>query len=114
MRELLISKKEEAKEAVDLFCYRAAREMAALCTIMNGCDAIVFTAGIGENVPVVRKKICEWLEWLGIQLDDENNNTNSEIISDLQSKVIIAVIATNEDYMIAKHTKSLIKEKSID
>lgn len=114
MTKLLLSEKEEAKEAVDLFCYRAAREMAALCTIMKGCDAIVFTAGIGENAPIVRKKICEWLEWLGIQLDDQLNNMNSNIISHSQSKVVIAVIPTNEDYMIAKHTFALIKEKNID
>lgn len=114
MRELLISKAEEAKEAVDLFCFRSAREMAALCTIMKGCDAVVFTAGIGENAPVVRKKICEWLEWMGIYLDDNLNNTNNEIISHSQSKVLVAVIPTNEEYMIAKHTVSLIKGENND
>lgn len=114
MRELLISKKEEAKEAVNLFCYRAAREMAALSTILKGCDAVVFTAGIGENSPAVRKKICEWLEWMGIQLDDNLNIENNKIISHSQSKVVVAVVPTNEDYIIAKHTVSLIKGENND
>ena len=109
MRVLLASKREEAVEAIDLFCYRAARELAALAVILKGCDAIVFTAGIGENAPFVRKKICEWLDWMGVQLDDVKNNQNDTIISNPQSKVIVTVIPTNEDYMIAKHTLTLMK-----
>lgn len=111
MRVLLASREEAAVEAIDLFCYRAAREFIALTTILKGCHAIIFTAGIGENAPLVRKKICEWLDWMGVQLDDLKNNRNDTIISHLQSKIIVAVIPTHEEYMIAKHTVSLIKQK---
>ncbi len=114
VRVLLASKKAEAKEAIDLFCYRAARELGALVIILKGCDAIVFTAGIGENAPLIRKKICEWLDWMGVQLDDVKNERNDTIISNTQSKVIVTVIPTNEDYMIAKHTLSLIKGEHHD
>lgn len=109
MRELLTSKKEEAKDALDLFCYRAAREIVTLFIMLQGCDAIVFTAGIGENASLVRKKICEWLAWTGIQLDADSNDQHNTIISHPQSKILVAVIPTNEDYMIAKHTLSQIK-----
>jgi len=108
VRVLLASKKEEAVDAIDLFCYRAARELGALAIILKGCDAIVFTAGIGENAPLIRKKICQWLDWMGVQLDDITNNRNDTIISNPQSKVIVTVIPTNEDYMIAKHVLALL------
>lgn len=113
MRTLVASNKIEAKEAVDLFCYRAAREIGALSIILKGFDALVFTAGIGENCPFVRKKICEWLDWMGVQLDDAKNDQNDQndtIISPVQSRTIVAVIPTNEDYIIAKHTLSLMKD----
>lgn len=108
MRILLDSTKKEAREAIDLFCYRAAQEIAALSVILKGCDAIVFTGGIGENAPFVRKKICEWLSWMAVELDDFENDHNSELISSMQSKIMIAVIPTNEEYMIAKHTLHLM------
>lgn len=98
-----------AAEALNLFCYRAARELCALLAPLKGCDAIVFTAGIGENSAFVRKEICDWLEWLGVVLDDEANQKNKTIISHKTSKIIVAVIPANEEYMIAKHTSSLIK-----
>lgn len=110
IRDLLSSNKSEALEAIDLFCYRAAREIGALAIILKGYDAIVFTGGIGENSPCIRKKICEWLDWMGVQVDDLKNNRNDTIISHTQSKAIVAVIPTNEDYIIAKHTLFLIKE----
>jgi len=110
IRDLLSSNKPEALEAIDLFCYRAAREIGALAIILKGFDAIIFTAGIGENAPFIRKKICTWLDWMGVQLDDLKNNRNETIISHAQSKAIVAVIPTHEDYIIAKHTVSLIKK----
>lgn len=108
MHFLLTNKRKEAIEAIDLFCYRAAREISAFFVILKGCDAIVFTAGIGENAALVRKKICEWFDWMDIQLDEDLNNRNNSIISHVKSKVIVAVIPTDEDYMIAKHTLSLV------
>ena len=104
MRELQSSNNPNAIEAVDLFCFIAAKELAALCGILQGCDAIVFTAGIGEKSVVVRKKICDRLKWLGVILDEQANASNASIISQDTSTVIIGVIPTNEEYMIAKHT----------
>lgn len=106
--DLLSSTKAEAIEAIDLFCYKAAREIGALTILLKGLDAIVFTAGIGENFPFVRKKICEWLDCIGVQLDELKNNTNDTIISHVKSKIVVGVIPTHEDYIIAKHTKAYI------
>lgn len=108
MRELLESCDKNAMEAIDLFCYRAAMEFGSLAIALNGCDAFIFTAGIGENAPVIRKKICEKLSWLGIKLDNKANEKNSTIISNPNSKMIVSVIPTNEEYMIAKHVQAQI------
>ncbi|WP_454783700.1 acetate/propionate family kinase [Legionella sp. WA2024007413] len=108
MRELQASKDERAVEAVDLFCYRAARELCALASSLQGCEAIIFTAGIGERSAPVRKKICERLTWLGVILDDQANCTHTAVISHPHSRVFVGVIPTNEEYMIAKHTLNLI------
>jgi len=107
MRELLQKPTAETVAAIDLFCYRAARELGAMTTTLQGCDAIVFTAGIGENTPIVRQKICEWLTWMGVALDNSANQNNSNIISHKDSKILVAVIPTNEEYMIAKKTLDL-------
>lgn len=107
MRKLEESTDPNAIEAIDLFCYRAASELLSLCAILEGCDAIVFTAGIGENSALVRKKICSRLRWLGVLLDEAANERNDSIISQNDSAIIVAVIPTNEEYMIAKHTMNL-------
>ena len=75
---------------------------------LKGCDAFVFTAGIGENAPIIRKKICERLAWLGIQIDDKANRKNATIISKKGSTILVSVIPTNEEYMIAKHTRNML------
>lgn len=108
MRELLLSSDTKALEAVDLFCYRAALEFGSLATALGGCDALIFTAGIGENAATVRKKICEYLHWLGITLDENANKANSTLVSAKDSRILVAVIPTNEEYMIAKHAIHLI------
>ncbi|MGC1183267.1 hypothetical protein [Legionella sp.] len=99
VRELLANSDVNAQEAIDLFCYRAALEVGSL----------VFTAGIGENAGVIRKKICEQLSWLGIKINDKANETNSVIISDNESKIRVSVIPTNEEYMIAQHTWNIVE-----
>lgn len=106
--DLLANIKAEAVEAIDLFCYKAAREIGALTIILKGLDAIIFTAGIGEHFPFIRKKICEWLDFIGVQLDELKNDTNDTIISHVTSKVIVGMIPTHEEYIIAKHTKAYI------
>lgn len=104
MRALQANNDPNAIEAVDLFCYKAARELCALLAILEGCEVIIFTAGIGENSPIVRKKICDRLQWLGVALDERLNDTNATIISQDGSAILVGVIPTNEEYMIAKHT----------
>jgi acetate kinase len=104
MRILQSSNEPHAIEAVDLFCFIAARELSALCGILQGCDAIIFTAGIGEKSVLVRKKICDRLNWLGVVLDEKANSTNASVISQDSSKIKVGVIPTNEEYMIAQHT----------
>ncbi|STY29277.1 Acetate kinase (Acetokinase) [Legionella wadsworthii] len=111
MRELQSSKDINAIEAVDLFCYRAAREICALTSSLHGCDAIIFTAGIGEHSVPVRKKICDRLDWLGVVLDESANARNSAKISQSHSKIYVGVIPTNEGYMIAKHTLKVVLDR---
>jgi acetate kinase len=108
IRELQSSVDPDAIEAIDLFCFIAGKELAALCGILQGCDAIIFTAGIGEKSAIIRKKICERLKWLGVILDEKANTNNSSIISQESSVVVVSVIQTNEEYMIAKHTMDRI------
>ena len=104
MRKLQSSDEPHAVEAVELFCYSAAKELAALCAVLQGCDAIVFTAGIGEHSALVRKKIIDRLSWLGIALDEKANDANATVISQPSSPIMVAVIPTNEEYVIAKQT----------
>ena len=107
VRELLSSEDENAIDAINLFCYRAALEFCSLAAALKGCDAFVFTAGIGEHAPIIRKKICEHLTWLGITINDEANKRNAVIISDANCNITVSVIPTNEEFIIAKHTWSL-------
>ena len=108
VRELTESQEPNAQEAIELFCYRAAQEIAALIIPLNGMDALIFTAGIGEHSYIVRKKICQWFEWTGLRLNDQANKHNEIIISDKDSKIVVAVIPTNEELMIVNHTMRLI------
>lgn len=110
VRELLKHLDDErVLEAIDLFCYRAALETGSLLVALGGCDALVFTAGIGEHAPLIRKKISAHLSWLGIKINDAANNNNATIISEKDSTVVVGVIPTNEELMIAQHVKSHLK-----
>jgi len=108
MRDLLGREEPEAKLAVDYFIYRAAKEIGALTAVLGGVDALVFTAGIGENSPEIRRRICEASAWLGIQLDAQKNVKKATRISTTNSKVSVWVIPTNEELMIARHTGELL------
>jgi acetate kinase len=108
MRVLLAHDEPEARLAVDYFVYRAAKEIGALAAVLGGIDGLVFTAGIGENSPEVRRRICEACAWLGVELDVEANNSKGPRISGPHSKVSAWVIPTNEELMIARHTGSLL------
>jgi acetate kinase len=108
MRDLLGRNEPEARLAVDYFVYRATKEIGALAAVLGGLDALVFTAGIGENSAVIRKRISEASAWLGIEFDDAANNGRGPRISKPPSKVSVWVIPTNEELMIARHTSSLL------
>lgn len=107
MQELTASNEPAAKEAVDLFCYRAACEIGSLAAAMQGLDALVFTAGIGENSAPVRQAICERLGWMGLDLDDAANRAAHQTISTNESKLSALVIPTNEQLVIARATQIL-------
>lgn len=108
MQDLEKSDHPDAAFAIDLFCYRAAGEIAKLIPALGGLDALVFTAGIGENSAMTRAKICERLTWLGVQIDTDNNAKNAEIISTEPSALPVLVIPTNEDAVIAKSALALM------
>jgi acetate kinase len=110
MQRLIDSDSLDALAAVDLFCYRAAKEMGALITALRGCDAIVFTAGIGENSHIVRKNIMAWFDWLNISLSNALNQQNALKISDEKSKIPVFVIPTNEEYLIASQTRDRVQD----
>jgi acetate kinase len=108
MRDLLGSMEPDARLAVDYFVYRAAKEIGALTAVLGGIDGLVFTAGIGENSPEIRQRICQSSAWLGIELDESANNNRGPEISTPNSKVPVFVIPTNEELMIARHTGALL------
>ncbi|HKU73026.1 MAG TPA: acetate/propionate family kinase [Pyrinomonadaceae bacterium] len=108
MRDLLGRNESPARLAVNYFIYRASKEIGALTAALGGIDALVFTAGIGENSPEIRKRICEASAWLGIELDEAANTQCLSKISTTNSKTSVWVIPTNEELMIARHTGLLL------
>ena len=109
MRDLLESDDLHAAEAVELFVYHVGKHLGALAGALEGLDALVFTAGIGENAPIVRKKVCQRAEWLGVRLDEEANRRGGPRISTLDSPVPVWVIPTNEELMIALHVRDELR-----
>ncbi|MDZ7783394.1 MAG: acetate/propionate family kinase [Halioglobus sp.] len=107
MQVLLDSGDPRAGEAVDLFVYRAVWEIGALTAAAGGLDALVFTAGIGEKSAAVRGRICEGLAWLGLSLDPAANSADAHRISSADSAVEVLVIPTDEERVIARHTRAL-------
>lgn len=102
MRDLLESDNPHAAEAVELFVYHVCKNLGALASALEGLDVLVFTAGIGENSPEVRQRICKRSEWLGIHLDEAaNQQRGCSLISTADSRVPVFVIPTNEELMVA-------------
>lgn len=103
MRDLLKheSTDSRAAEAVELFCYQVKKYIGAYAAALAGIDTLVFTGGIGENAAEVRARICNGLEFLGIEIEEQNNAKNAEIISSLNSRVIVRVMPTDEELMLA-------------
>jgi acetate kinase len=108
MRVLLASEAPRARLAIDHFVYRINRELGALAAVLGGLDALVFTAGIGENSTQIRQLVCEQARWLGIDLDRTANDQGGARISSVASKVSAWVVPTNEELMIARHTRTLL------
>jgi acetate kinase len=108
MRDLLGKSDPGATLAVDYFVYRAAKETGALAAAIRGIDALVFTAGIGENSPEIRSRIGAACGWLGIEIDEVANAARGPRISKPASRVSAWVIPTNEELMIARHTARLL------
>ena len=107
MRDLLASSDPAAAFAVDLFCYRCALHAGQLAAALEGVDAVVFTAGIGENAPDIRARIAARLGWLGARLDPQANARNAGVTSAPDSTPALLVIPTDEEAMIARHTRAL-------
>jgi acetate kinase len=108
MRNLLGSQEPGARLAVDYFVYQATKQIGALAGVLGGIDGLVFTAGIGENSPEIRKRICEASAWLGLELDADANASKGPRISRAGSRVSAWVIPTNEELIIARHTGVLL------
>lgn len=109
MRELSASDDPRAREAIELFTFRIAREAAALAATMGGVEAFVFTGGIGENSSQVREEVCARLAWLGVELDPKRFGANAlDLISAPHSSVDVRMIPTDEECMIALHTIALL------
>ena len=102
---------KKAEVALESFAYRVAKYVGAYAAAMSGVDAIAFTAGVGENDKITRKKVCEYLGFLGIEIDDEANSKRGQeiVISTPDSKVSVLVIPTNEELAIARETLALVK-----
>ena len=104
MQTLLKSKEPQAKLAIDLFCYIAAKHLGSLIAISGGLDLLVFTGGVGENSSEIRRHICQYFGWLDVQLDSNKNRKNESFISRDDSKVTVCVIPTDEEFVIARQS----------
>jgi len=109
MRTLLGSSDPRAKLAIDLYVYRIRRELGSLAAALGGLDAIVFTAGIGENSPEIRERVLSDTEWLGVKIDRRANADGGPRIHAAESRVAAWAISTNEELMIARHTQRLLQ-----
>ena len=96
---------------LDLFVYRIGRELGSLAAALGGLDAVVFTGGIGENSAAIRARVCRDAAWLGLELDEAANKSSGPCISRPDSLVGTWVIPTNEELMIAQHTRRVLAGK---
>src|SRR5450830_1645391 len=110
LRELLARESDDvrAAEAVALFCYQAKKWIGSFAAALGGLDTLVFAGGIGENAPVIRARICEGLEFLGIEIDEKHNASNEDVISAADGRVTVRVIRTDEELTIARSVCTVI------
>ena len=112
MRAVEASGTLQAREAIDLYVYRIGQQLGSLAASLGGLDALVFTAGIGENSAMIRRRVCLDASWLGIELDEDANRANASgarCISTAGSRVAVWVIPTNEELMLARHTLAVLQ-----
>jgi acetate kinase len=109
MKVLLEKRKTEpaAALAVQMFCYQARKFIGAFAAALGGLDTLVFTGGIGEHAATVRAEICSGLQYLGVALDGAANDRNAEVITAAGGRCVVRVVETDEDLMIARHTRSV-------
>ena len=112
VRELLASDSPSATEAIEFFVYRAVREIGSLTAALGGLEALIFTAGIGENSPAIRGRICGGLKWLGIAIDPAANERGQRRISPENASPSVWVIPTDEERVIAEHTLAVIQARA--
>ena len=108
-RQLLASEEPRARFAIELFCHATARHIASLAAALGGIDGLVFTAGIGENAAPIRQRICRACAWLGLDLDGAANDRHATRITAPGSRVAACVIKTDENLMIARHARALMR-----
>jgi acetate kinase len=113
MRELERSDAPGAALAIEYFVYRIALNAGMLAAALNGVDAFVFTAGIGENSATIRARVAEKLAWLGVEFDNSANRTGGPLISKPHSKVAVYMIGTDEELMIARHTVAFLSRNTL-
>lgn len=111
MRTLEAAGTAEANEAIDYFVFRCRRELGGLAAVLGGLDALVFCGGIGENSRTIRQRICENLDWIGIEIDRERNAANERRINSSFSRTHVLVVPTNEEIVIARAAKRLAEGK---
>jgi acetate kinase len=111
IRVLLASDESEARDAIDLYTYRIPAEAGALASALAGLDGIVFTAGIGENSPAIRARVCARLGWLGVRVDKTANQAGADRISAPDSAIDVRVIKTDEEAIIARHTMAILSAR---
>lgn len=107
-RELIASDAIQAREAIDLFVHRCVMAIGAMVTILGGIDALAFSGGVGANAPAIRAAICAQLECLGVRIDAAANRANEERLARPTSRVRIYAIATDEEYVIARHSRAVL------
>lgn len=110
MRDLLEAEMDDgaAHDAVELFCYQARKHIGSLAATLGGLDVLVFTGGIGEHSPEIRRRICSGLEFLGVTVDEEKNRKNMPLVSQEKGTVAVRIIGTDEELMIVRHTYTVL------
>ncbi len=109
MRTLLAADTAEARKAIDYYVFRIRRELGALSAALEGIDALIFTGGIGENSATIRRKVCDGMRWIGIEMDDNRNADGGTVLSTEFSRVRILAIPTNEEMVIARAAAGMVQ-----